>query len=215
MCLIANHCTILYSEIKEHKTMGKLNLNNLIKNKMANIVVHLVGNGILISVVPGQDVKDVDADEKNIEQMILNTAIKARREIPKGGQLFISTENVSMKYEKKQHNLETVLDSYVSLSFFYNLSAISSEAMDPNLSLLKIDQQNESRTILLKVYGIVERPDGYMNIHHDTGKSVTFNILIPAYSDKLQNHSTLVNGFPLPAAFNKQIGGNSIDTDDR
>ena len=63
--------------------MQKLNLNDLLVNKMAKIVERLVENGILINFILGQDIRDVEADENDIEQLILNIAIKARHEIKK------------------------------------------------------------------------------------------------------------------------------------
>jgi len=91
--------------LMDMKPCKKLNLNELLVNKMAKIVERLVGNGngILINFILGQDIRDVEADENDIEQLILNIAIKARHEIKKGGNLIISTKNVSVNHAKERN----------------------------------------------------------------------------------------------------------------
>ena len=157
--------------------MSKLNLNDLLHKKMAIIVMRLVGNGNLISIIPGRNVWPVDADEKDVEQVILNIAVKARQEISRGGQLIIATENVKLKHDNEQNAPRTAFDSYVNISFSYDINGGNKESMDNDISSAPTTHQT-------KIYEIVKRFNGYMNIHLNAEKSVTFNILIPAYKNK-------------------------------
>ena len=177
--------------IDEYETMQKLNLNDLLVNKMAKIVERLVENGILINFILGQDIRDVEADENDIEQLILNIAIKARQEIKKGGNLIISTKNVSVKYDKERNASQMAPDFYVNISFFYNIDGKFRDGEDADISLSRTIKQNETMTMLFKVYEIVERFDGYLNIHHRHEKSLTLNVLIPVYPNLRKNlHGT-------------------------
>ena len=179
--------------------MSKLNLNDLLQKKMAIIVMKLVGNGNLISIVPGRNVWPVDADEKDVEQVILNIAVKARQEITRGGKLIITTENVKLKHDNEQNTLRTTFDSYVNISFSYNINAGNIESIDTDILSAPTTHQT-------KIYEIVKRFNGYMNIHLNAEKSVTFNILIPAYKNKhLPHHQTLGN-ISRPAAIKRQSG---------
>ena len=173
--------------------MQKLNLNELLVNKMAKIVERLVGNGngILINFILGQDIRDVEADENDIEQLILNIAIKARHEIKKGGNLIISTKNISVNHAKERNASQMAPDFYVNISFFYNMDGNFRDGEDADISLSRTIKPNEITTMLLKVYEIVERFDGYMNIHHSHGKSLTLNVLVPVYPNLRKNlHGT-------------------------
>jgi hypothetical protein len=173
--------------------MQKLNLNELLVNKMAKIVERLVGNGngILINFILGQDIRDVEADENDIEQLILNIAIKARHEIKKGGNLIISTKNVSVNHAKERNASQMAPDFYVNISFFYNMDGSFRNGENTDISLSRATKANEIKTMLLKVYEIVERFDGYMNIHHSHGKSLTLNVLVPVYPNLRKNlHGT-------------------------
>ena len=116
--------------------MQKLNLNELLVNKMAKIVERLVGNGngILINFILGQDIRDVEADENDIEQLILNIAIKARHEIKKGGNLIISTENVSVNHAKERNASQMAPDFYVNISFFYNMDGSFRDGENADIS---------------------------------------------------------------------------------
>jgi two-component system, cell cycle sensor histidine kinase and response regulator CckA len=179
--------------------MSKLNLNDLLQKKMAIIVAKLVGNGNLINIIPGKNVWPVDADEKDIEQVILNIAVKARQEISRGGQLTITTENVKLKHDNEQNTLRTTFDSYVNISFFYNIKGGNKDVIDTDMSSTPTTHQT-------KIYEIVKRFNGYMNIHLNAEKSVTFNILIPAYTKKHQPHRQASGDVSGPASAKRHAG---------
>lgn len=152
--------------------MNRLNINNLIKKNSTDIFEMIMGGKIPISVNLCPDVKEIKADEKDIEQMLLNIAIHAEHTIPQGGQLTISTGNVTLNHETSQKH-----DPYVSISFSYDMNESANNKNELELLFENLVHQKGTFT---EVQGVVERIDGYINVHNSKGKAKTFNILIPA-----------------------------------
>jgi two-component system cell cycle sensor histidine kinase/response regulator CckA len=125
------------------------------------------------------------ADSRQIEQILLNLCSNAVDAMPKGGDLYIETANVTDKemtdkpYEPKPGNyvVLTVTDTGVGMD-----KEILKHIFEPFFSTKGVGKGMGLG--LASVYGIVKAQGGYIDVHSKKGHGTTFRIYIPAFEPK-------------------------------
>ena len=77
-----------------------------------------------------EDLKAVNADHVQVEQLLMNLAVNAKDAMPEGGKLVIATENITLEKEFWNTHLRVVPGDYVLLTVSDTGEGISKEAMD-------------------------------------------------------------------------------------
>lgn len=127
----------------------------------------------------------VDADQGQMEQVLLNLLVNAQHAMPGGGSITIGTENVYLdEAVTGPHSARP--GSYVKISVTDNGSGIDekirSRIFDPFFT-------TKERGIgtglgLASVYGIVKNHEGFLTVGSEVGKGSTFSIFLPATDRK-------------------------------
>ncbi len=156
-----------------------VNLNELIK-----VQNHLFGRTkkeITIHEKYAEDLWTVEADQGQIEQVMLNLYINAWQAMPNGGDLFVQTENAVLDedylrpYAVKPGNYVkiSVTDTGVGID-----EAIQQKIFDPFFTTKEMGRGTGLG--LASVYGIIKNHGGIINVYSVTGHGATFNIYLPA-----------------------------------
>jgi two-component system cell cycle sensor histidine kinase/response regulator CckA len=123
----------------------------------------------------------IDADQGQIEQVLLNLYVNAADAMPGGGKLFLKTRNQS-HLNIKSDQYSPMPGNYVQLT----ISDIGIGMDDQTLARI-FDPFFTTKELgrgtglgLASVYGIIKNHYGYINVESEKGRGTTFTIFLPA-----------------------------------
>jgi PAS domain S-box-containing protein len=134
-----------------------------------------------------QDLSPVEADQGQMEQLLMNLMVNAADAMPFGGDLFLKTTNISPNeiqgkvYQPKPRDyvLLTVTDTGVGMD-----SKILGRIFDPFFTTKEFGKGTGLGLAL--VYGITKGHGGYIDVESEKGKGTTFKIYLPATKRKIE-----------------------------
>jgi signal transduction histidine kinase len=135
----------------------------------------------------------IQADQRQIEQILHNLLANAVDAMPQGGDLYLKTTNVTHRdmkhkpYKPKPgpYVLFTVTDTGVGMD-----PKTLERIFEPFFSTKGIGKGLGLG--LASVYGIVKAQGGYIDVHSEKGKGATFEIYLPAIENELSEANDLL-----------------------
>jgi CheY-like chemotaxis protein len=132
-----------------------------------------------------KDLFGINADQGQIDQVLLNLYVNGSDAMPGGGALFLKTMNVTHKdmrdkpYEIKPGNyvLLTVRDTGMGMD-----KKTQEKIFDPFFTTKGMARGTGLG--LASVYGIIKAHGGYIDVESKKGHGTTFSIYLPASSEK-------------------------------
>ncbi len=127
------------------------------------------------------EIRPVEVDEGQIEQVLLNLYVNAWHAMSEGGELYLETENINLGLDDVQaFMLEpgpyvriSVRDTGVGMD-----EATQKRIFEPFFTTKEMGRG--SGLGLASAYGIIKNHDGIINVQSQEGKGSTFNIYLPA-----------------------------------
>jgi len=142
------------------------------------------------------DLCAIDADESQIEQVLLNLYTNAADAMPDGGELYLKTINTTHQemagvlYNPKPGN-------YVLLTVADTGTGMDSETLDRIFDPFFTTKQMGKGTGLglASTYGIVKGHGGYIDVESEKGRGTTFSIYLPALEEKIEKSLPVTKHF--------------------
>ncbi len=157
-----------------------LNLNNQIVD-LERMLRRIIGEDIDLVTDLNPGIGLMEADQVQIEQVILNLAVNARDAMPQGGAVRISTRNAILDEGFCAEHVPTEPGSYVLLEFSdtgIGMDAdIKEHLFEPFFTTKELGKGTGLG--LSTVYGIVKQSDGYIWVQSEPGRGATFSIYFP------------------------------------
>ena len=162
-----------------------LNLNQLMKE--TSDTFRATKKEIRVHRELAENLFPIDADQGQIEQVLLNLYVNAADAMPGGGDLFLKTINVTDKdmkgrpYKPKPGNyvLLTVKDTGTGMD-----KRTTERVFDPFFSTKGLGKGTGLG--LASVYGIIKAHGGYIDVESKKGSGTTFKIYLPAAEKKVE-----------------------------
>ena len=183
----ASHLTnqlLAYSRRRTAKPMA-VNLNAICLNT-ERMLRRLISEDIELVVLPAADLRMVEADQGEIEQVLINLAVNGRDAMPGGGTLVIETLNVALDGQYQRDHADAVIGEHVMLSIRDTGvgmdERVKSHIFEPFYTT-KV-QGRGTGLGLSTCYGIVTRAGGHITVESELGKGTTFRIYLPAVEGK-------------------------------
>jgi len=137
----------------------------------------------------------VDADQTQLEQVLVNLLINASQAMPEQGEIFIKTENIFIE-EDHEYPFEVHSGKYIRVTIkdtgIGMDHGIQRKIFDPFFSTKTTHDQKGRGLGLSTVYGIVKNHDGFILVESEKGDGSRFHICLPA-SDKVEVQEIIEN----------------------
>src|SRR5204863_709832 len=141
----------------------------------------LIGENIELVTIPAPELGRVEADQGQIEQVIMNLAVNARDAMPQGGKLTITITNAKMDDVSIRQHPGAVPGSYVMLAVSDTGSGMDHETQarifEPFFTTKELGKGTGLG--LSTVYGIVKQSGGYISVYSEVGRGSSFKIYLP------------------------------------
>ena len=122
----------------------------------------------------------VDADQGQIEQVLLNLYVHASHSMPAGGELYLQTENVTLdEFSADKYGLER--GGYVKISLTDTGKGIEKASRQPIIESLSTIKELDLNTEigLASALSIIQNHAGMITVYSEKGQGTTFNIYLP------------------------------------
>jgi len=158
-----------------------LDLNEVIQS-VSKMLHRVLSEDIVVLTQPAPALPAVHADNGMIEQVLMNLVVNARDAMPRGGQLTIGTEPITLTETQAREHPQAKPGPFVCLSVADTGcgidSAILNRIFDPFFTTK--EPGKGTGLGLTTVYNIVQQHSGWVEVHSDLGRGTNFRIFFPA-----------------------------------
>jgi two-component system cell cycle sensor histidine kinase/response regulator CckA len=160
----------------------KVLLLNAVVSDLEKMLRRLIGEDIELLTSLGTNLGKIQADQGQIEQVIMNLVVNARDAMPEGGRLVIETSNFEIDQAfARRYAYPVVTGSYVLVTVSDNGigmdSALQQRIFEPFFTTK--EKGKGTGLGLSMVYGVVKQSGGYIDVASSPGKGATFSIYLP------------------------------------
>ena len=164
---------------------------------MEQLLERTIPKMIAIETHLADDLKIINADSVQTEQMIMNLCINSRDAMPDGGILVIECRNTTLDENYCKLHVDAVPGEYVLLSISDNGKGMDKQTLEHVFEPFFTTKKTGEGTGLglAMVYGIIKNHGGHITCASEPGKGTTFRIYLPAIEEpsleQRQRHTEL------------------------
>ena len=180
---------------KEEVCFRSIDLNKEIKS-VKDLLSSTIPKMISIKLRLEPDLKPINADPVQINQIIMNLAVNARDAMRNHGTLMISTNNVNISESKNKEHSMLSAGEYIMLSIADTGHGMEKDVLDhifePFFTTKGMGQGTGLG--LSTVYGIVNSHDGHIFCESNPGQGAIFRIYFKVMAQETQEIDNSTNG---------------------
>ena len=174
---------------------------NTIVVEMGKMLPRLIGEHIEFVFLPDPKLASVKADPGQIEQVILNLAVNARDAMPNGGNLTVTTSNISIDEGEALKRPPMTPGQYVLLSVKdtgHGMDAATiTHIFEPFFTTKEVGKGTGLG--LATVYGVVKQSGGFIWVISSPGMGTTFEIYLPQASGPVSKPDLEIKPSAIPS----------------
>jgi PAS domain S-box-containing protein len=150
---------------------------------LENLLRRALGERVELTISLTKDLRAVEADPSQIEQVLVNLAVNARDAMPEGGQLLIEAENVELDDEYTYMHPDTEAGLYIRLKVSDTGIGMDKETIERVFEPFFTTKSEGTGLGLATVYGIVTAAGGRVDVYSEPGIGTTVKIHFPTTAD--------------------------------
>jgi CheY-like chemotaxis protein len=180
---------LLFSR-KQHMEPVPMNPNDTI-SRLLKMLDRVIGEDIVIETDLEKELWNILGDEGNIEQVLMNLSVNAKDAMPRGGKLFIKTENVTIDKEYCRTCTTARPGRFVCLSISDTGAGMDELTQEHIFEPIFTTKEVGKGTGLglSVVLGIVQQHRGWINVYSELGHGTTFKVYFPSASGRPEQPS--------------------------
>jgi len=165
---------------KQTLQMEVVCINNVVEN-FIKILDRMLRENITIKTHFAKDLKNIECDVAQIEQVVLNLSINSQDAMPGGGIIVIETKNVYLDEMYAQTHKDVVPGNYVMLCISDTGQGIPTDIQEQVFEpFFTTKRKGEGTGLgLSTVYGIIKQHNGHLWMYSEPGKGTTMKIYFP------------------------------------
>jgi PAS domain S-box-containing protein len=166
---------------KVESSLRPVDLNHEI-GQVFNILNRTIPKMIGIDLFLEDNLKTINADPAQMEQVIMNLVLNAKDAMPEGGKLIIETQNLVLDEEYCRRHLKSRPGEYVLMAISDNGHGMDQKTLERIFEPFYTTKGVGTGTGLglAMVYGIVKSHGGRITCYSSVGTGTTFKIYLPA-----------------------------------
>ena len=174
---------------KVKSELRPVNLNQEVR-QVEKLLRRTIPRMIDIEVHLGDELRVINADPAQLEQVMMNLCVNARDAMPEGGRLVIETENVVLDEGYCREHLGAKPGEYVLLTISDTGCGMDKETLEHIFEpfFTTKDKDRGTGLGLAMVYGIVKNHGGYIMCYSEPGEGTTFKIYFPVLGEGAEVH---------------------------
>lgn len=174
------------------------NLNDIVSG-LHNFLLRLIREDIEIKINCSKEELTVMADRGQIEQVMMNLVTNARDAMPKGGNIFIRTEQIQINGDFIETHGYGRVGKYALLIISDTGLGMDTKTREKIFEpFFTTKEQGKGTGLgLSMVYGIISQHDGYIDIYSEVGRGTTFKIYIPIFRGPTEKEQAQIQISPL------------------
>ncbi|MEA3548866.1 MAG: ATP-binding protein, partial [Thermodesulfobacteriota bacterium] len=156
--------------------------------QMGKLLTRVIPEDIHLELRPHAGQRTIQADQGQLEQIIMNLAVNAGDSMPDGGRLIIETSPIVLDAEYAKNHDEIEPGPYVMLSV-----SDTGEGMEQEVSEKIFDPFFTTKGVgkgtglgLATVFGIIKQHNGHVHVYSEPGMGTTFKIYFPQVTRTLE-----------------------------
>ncbi len=166
--------------------------------RMKRTLSRVIPKMIKVELLGEHDLKMVNADASQLEQVLLNLAVNAQHAMPDGGRLTLETANVTLDEEFCRNHLDVHPGEYVLLSVTDTGTGMDKDVVDHIFEPFYTTKGLGEGTGLglAMVYGIIKSHHGHIGCYSEPGVGTTFKIYLPAIEEETEPETDVTRQMP-------------------
>jgi len=167
-----------------------VSLNAIIQN-LQEFLGRTLGEKIKLNMRLDPDLRNIQADVSRLEQVIINLVVNARDAMPRGGQLMIETDNLSLDHNFCVTHPGLATGNYVELEVSDTGCGMPPEVLEHLFEpfFTTKSKGNGTGLGLTTTYGIVKQFGGHITVYSEVGRGTTFKLYFPESQEKNEAES--------------------------
>ncbi|MEW6367596.1 MAG: PAS domain S-box protein [Acidobacteriota bacterium] len=171
--------------------MQRLNLNDTIRG-LTKMLHRIIGEDVAMDCTYADDLPAIRADIGMIEQVLMNLAVNARDAMPRGGQLRMVTDLVTVDAEHVRREPAARPGQFVRLTVADTGGGIAPEILpfvfEPFFTTKDVGKGTGLG--LATAYSVVLQHQGWIELESAVGKGTAFRIYLPAFEQAAEEAKT-------------------------
>jgi PAS domain S-box-containing protein len=163
---------------KQVMSLKLLNLSTIVDG-VSSMVNCLMSAEVQINIYAGKNLGLVQADQSQLEQVIMNLATNARQAMPEGGTLTITIE----KFQSDKDNPDMPPGEYVRLAVVDTGIGMTEEVQSRVFEPFFTTKKMGTGLGLSTVYGIIKQSGGYVTLQSAPQQGSTFSVFLPVVTN--------------------------------
>ena len=153
--------------------------------ELANLLGRLLGEKVALRIENTEDIWPIRADERQLEQVIVNLVVNARDAMPSGGIVNLRTRCVTLDAPLERDRAIVSPGTYAVIEVEDNGIGIPRDKVgkifEPFYTTKRVGEGTGLG--LSTAYGIVKQMDGFIFVDSTLGEGTKFEIYLPAHTD--------------------------------